>query len=87
MTAANARIAIEIAEGRADAVDRAHRHAMAAKECTFTAQDEVSRAWASQSPNRRRAALLRKLERRLAKVRTELEQLDNDYLAFKAGAR
>lgn len=63
---------------------RAHCYAMAAKEAVFCAQDKLSRAWMGDAmPMGKRAALLRKLERRLAKVRAELEQLDNDALAYR----
>lgn len=66
---------------------RAHGLALAAKEVVFLAQDELSNAWNYQSdvnrPTGKRAALLRKLERRLAKVRAELEKLDNDALAYR----
>lgn len=51
-------------------VDRLHAVAMVAKECVFKAQDELHHV--------RDARLARKLERRLAKVRAELEALDRD---------
>lgn len=65
-----------------DDIAHAHQHAMAAKEQVFLAQDAVSRAWhaevnaptQSQDPRRRR--VLGKIEKRLARVRAELEQLD-----------
>lgn len=60
----------------------AHRRAMAAKTCIFSAQDALSLAWSELAEGRstaKLAPLLRKLERRLARVRTELDQLDNDY--------
>lgn len=66
-------------------LQRVHRSAMAAKECTFTAQDALSRVWSEGEPGPKRRALLKKLERRLARVRAELEQLDNDCLLFEGG--
>lgn len=58
-----------------------HRAAMAAKRSTFAAQDALSLAWsdhADRRPGALRAAVLRKVERRLQRVRSELEQLDNE---------
>jgi hypothetical protein len=93
MAVANIAAQLEWAASGSDEVDRVHRFAMAAKECTFTAQDALSLAWnrgqraTGRQPGtrRKRETLLRKLERRLARVRAELEQLDNDYRAAAAG--
>lgn len=66
----------------------AHRLAMHTKEATFRAQDALSAAWRSHAEEEargdrslKRDKLLRKLETRLARVRAELEQLDNEVLA------
>lgn len=85
MSAANITPRLEWAASAPNPIDAAHHFAMAAKECTFTAQDAVSRAWTElATPDmsvaaRRRRTLLKKIERRLAKVRRELEELDNDW--------
>lgn len=67
-----------------DEIVTAHRRAMDAKEQVFLAQDAVSRAWSVEvnAPRRdaKRQALLKKIEKRLARVRGELEQLDNAVL-------
>jgi hypothetical protein len=87
---ANIAAQLEWAASGSDEVDRVHRFAMAAKECTFTAQDALALAWNDRGQRatgrqpgtrRKRETLLRKLERRLARVRAELEQLDTDYRA------
>ncbi len=57
-------------------ITEAHRRAMLAKEAVFKAQDATSLAWDGATDSERK--LLRKIEKRLAKVRFELEQLDND---------
>ena len=69
----------------------AHRHAMDAKERIFRAQDNLSlaytRAAAIVDAREQRATMRRldRMQRRLAKVRRELEQLDNDHK--REGAR
>jgi hypothetical protein len=63
------------------ALNDVHSAAMAVKQAVFRAQDASSRAassWDSFTAQQRR--LHRKMEKRLARVRAELEQLDNDYL-------
>lgn len=62
-----------------------HELAMATKEATFRAQDALSRAWSDHAEReelgdrgRERERLLRKLEKRLGRVRAELEQIDNE---------
>lgn len=64
---------------------RAHHYAMTAKECIFAAQDALSLVWSEGTHGAARRAFLQKLERRLAKVRADLEQLDNIALAFARG--
>lgn len=64
----------------------AHARAIDAKECVFKAQDALSLAWidhAEQRPGAAPVRVLRKLERRLGKVRAELEALDVDVLAYR----
>ena len=64
---------------------RAHHYAMSAKECIFAAQDALSLVWQEGAQGRTRRAFLMKFERRLARLRSELEQLDNIALAFARG--
>lgn len=67
-------------------VERAHVRAMEAKRTVFLAQDFLSRAWSDHAEGRPGAApaiVLRRLERRLAKARVELEQADNAFLHWR----
>ena len=66
-------------------VNTAYLKSMDVKTDVFRAQDAVSLAWEPATYEERK--LLRKMEKRLAKVRSELEQLDNDYLALVAKVR
>lgn len=68
-------------------VAAAHVASMSAKDSIFRAQDALSRAWSAHAEaeargdrDLKRDRLLRKMERRLARCRTELEQLDNEAL-------
>lgn len=81
MSRAGIEMQLELARVRNGDVARVHAFAMAAKECIFSAQDAASLAWSAGEPGPKRRALLKKLDRRLAKVRRELEELDNDWLA------
>lgn len=67
-----------------------HASAMAAKESIFRAQDALSRAWSAHAEaeargdrNLPRDRQLRKIERRLARCRAELERLDNEWLSWE----
>lgn len=73
-----------------DQIAQTHATAMSAKNAIFTAQDALSRAWsahaeaeASGDRDLKRDRLLRKIERRLGRCRSELEQLDNECLAAR----
>jgi hypothetical protein len=68
----------------AASLDDAHDLAMAAKEAIFRAQDACSLAW-EREPEKR--AVQRKVEKRLAKIRAELEALDRDVLAARWRSR
>lgn len=64
----------------------AHAAAMDAKEAVFRAQDRLSEAWQEHASRETRGdrdlprdRTLVQIERRLAKVRAELETLDRDY--------
>lgn len=65
----------------------AHDAAMLTKESVFRAQDALSRAWSAHAEaeaagdrDMKRDRLLLKMERRLARCRAELEQLDNEVM-------
>lgn len=62
-------------------LERAHHAAMNAKEATFIAQDVCSAGWLRASKAQQRE--LRKFEKRLARVRAELEALDRQYLSAR----
>lgn len=67
----------------------AHSEAMHAKRAVFKAQDACSEASYSALPpfSRTQDAILRKMEKRLAKVRAELEALDRDFWDWRGKAR
>jgi type II secretory pathway component PulJ len=67
-------------EPRRPSLEGAHKLAMDAKATIFRAQDACSLAW-EHDPQQRVA--LRKVEKRLAKVRAELEALDRDVQAAR----
>lgn len=61
----------------------AHMYAMTAKRAIFSAQDAASCACGREQASPTELKLLRKFEKRLAKIRAELEALDRDYLNRK----
>lgn len=72
-------------------LERTHTAAMLAKESIFRAQDALSLAWTAHAETEERFGrdaarkrLLCKMEKRLARCRAELEQLDNEWLAYCA---
>lgn len=66
-------------------IANAHRQAMTAKSHVFLAQDALSRSWSEIAVvgGPQDQVLRRRLEKALAKVRAELEKLDNVMLAAR----
>jgi hypothetical protein len=73
-------------EPRRASLDAAHQLAMEAKRTIFRAQDACSLAWEGDPQQR---VTLNKVDKRLRKIRAELEALDRDVLAARrnGGAR
>lgn len=88
MRSSNARATLDYADQQRSSLRAAHEYAMAAKECIFVAQDHAGVFAREAMPSgatgrapsaglRRRKAILARVDRDLARVRSILEQLDN----------
>ncbi len=68
---------------------KTHRAAMAAKNAVFLAQDAAGEEWraADRIGNQKLKKTIVKFEKRLAKVRAELEALDRDAMEYEWSSR